>query len=78
MPTVTVGVPTKPKALPIAITQSPTLRFSDFDVAIGVRSKSVLIFKSAMSLYGTLPIISAVKFCPSLRKTLISLASDIT
>ena len=61
MPAVTVGVPTKPNALPIAITQSPTFRSCDFEVDIGTKSKPALIFKSAMSLKGTLPMISAIK-----------------
>ena len=78
IPTVTVGVPTSPNAFPIAITQSPTFKFSDFEVEMGTKSKFVFIFNNAISLNGTLPITSAIKLCPSFRKTLISLASEIT
>ena len=41
IPTVTVGVPTSPNAFPIAITQSPTFKFSDFEVEMGTFKNSI-------------------------------------
>ena len=57
MPSVTVGPPFRARALPIAITQSPTFGATEAIFAAG--SLSASIFRTARSVAASLPTISA-------------------
>ena len=73
-----VTVPPKPKGLPIAITQSPTLAVSESPNLTGKKSSSDFIYKTAISDNGSAPIISASYSFSPFTETKISSAPWIT
>ena len=72
-----VTVPPKPKGLPIATAQSPTLALSESPKLTGLNWSLASIFKTAISIYGSAPITLALySLSPTLTK--ISSAPEIT
>ena len=55
-----VTVPPNPKGFPIAITQSPTLALSEFANFTGLNISFESILRTAISAYGSAPIIFAL------------------
>ncbi len=76
MPAVTV--PPRLNGLPIATTHSPRRSFSESPNFTALSGRSGFTRRSAMSVFWSLPISSALSFEPSLRMTLISSASEMT
>src|SRR5829696_668153 len=76
MPAVTE--PPRPNGLPMASTQSPGRSFSESPNFTALRGLSGLTRRTARSIFGSLPMISAFSLLPSEKTTEISLASPIT
>ena len=76
MPAVTE--PPRPKGLPTASTQSPTRALSLSANFTAFSGFSGFTFSTATSTFWSLPITSALSFCPSVKMTVTSLASAMT
>ena len=76
MPAVTE--PPSPNGLPMAMTQSPGRSFSESPNGTALSGLSGFTRRTARSIFGSLPMISAFSLLPSEKITEISLASPMT